>query len=113
MHLSLQKLSGRSRKGSDFFVMFRQTPEKLNQVANMKTILCVVATAALLTFGALSHARGTPSSSFVPRGPEPHSSLSDKHHSIKSKSASHAAAHQTTRLNPKLGNHTGRTPNSH
>jgi hypothetical protein len=79
----------------------------------MKRILCVMATAALLAFGSLSHARGTPSSSFVPRGPEPHSSLSDKHHSIKNKRArSHGAAHQSARPNSKVGNHSGDTPNS-
>lgn len=50
----------------------------------MKSIICVTATAVLLLLGSLGHAR-TPSSSFVPRGPEPHSSLSDKHHSLKVK----------------------------
>jgi hypothetical protein len=50
----------------------------------MKRISCLVAAAALLLFGSLSHARGAPTSSFVPRGPEPHSSLKDKHHAKKS-----------------------------
>jgi hypothetical protein len=81
----------------------------------MKAIVCVTATAALLLFGSLSHARGTPSSSFVPRAPEPHSSLSDKHHSIKNKhsgsqGAAHKGAHSAT---PKTGSHSGRhTPQS-
>jgi hypothetical protein len=76
----------------------------------MKVIIC--ATAALLLFGSLSHARGTPSSSFVPRGPEPHSSLSDKHHSIKNKhSGSQGAAHKGGyKLTPKTGSHVSHKP---
>jgi hypothetical protein len=61
----------------------------------MKQFICMSATAALLLIGSVSHARGTPTSSFVPRGPEPHSSLSDKHHSTKNKhSGSQGAAHK-------------------
>ena len=73
----------------------------------MKQIICISATAALLLIGSVSHARGTPTSSFVPRGPEPHSSLSDKHHSIKSKrAASQGAAHKTGHnATPKTGTH--------
>ena len=80
----------------------------------MKAIICVAATAALLLFGSLSHARGTPSSSFAPRGPEPHSSLSDKHHSIKNKHAgSQGAAHKGGHLTPKTGGHSAQhTPPS-
>ena len=63
----------------------------------MKPIICITATAALLLWGAVSQAK-TPSSSFVPRGPEPHSSLSDKHHSLKNK---HSAHHVTS----KTGTH--------
>jgi hypothetical protein len=75
----------------------------------MKRIICITATAALLLIASVSHARGTPTSSFAPRGPEPHSSLSDKHHSIKSKhSGSQGAArkggHNAT---PKTGHPTG------
>jgi hypothetical protein len=78
----------------------------------MKVIICVTATAALLLFGSVSHARGTPSSSFVPRGPEPHSSLSDKHHSIKNKhSGSPSAAHKGGyKLTPKAASHVSHTP---
>jgi len=62
----------------------------------MKQIICISATAALLLIGSVSHARGTRTSSFAPRGPEPHSSLSDKHHSIKNKhAASQSAAHKS------------------
>jgi hypothetical protein len=81
----------------------------------MKFIIGVTASTALLLFGSASHARGTPSSSFVPRGPEPHSSLSDKHHSIKNKhagsqGAAHKGAHNVT---PKSGAHsTHQTPHS-
>jgi hypothetical protein len=71
----------------------------------MKLMIGVTATTALLLFGSTSHARGTPSSSFVPRGPEPHSSLSDKHHSIKNKHAgTQGAAHKGGRnVTPKAG----------
>lgn len=73
----------------------------------MKPIICITATAALLLWGGVSQAK-TPSSSFVPRGPEPHSSLSDKHHSRKNKhsgsqGAVHKGAHNAT---PKTGSHT-------
>jgi hypothetical protein len=75
----------------------------------MKVIIC---TAALLLFGSVSHARGTPSSSFVPRGPEPHASLNDKHHAIKNKHAvSQGAVHQGGyKLSPKAGSHVNHTP---
>ena len=69
----------------------------------MKRIFYVTATAALLLFSSLSHAGKTPSSSFVPRGPEPHSSLSDKHHSNKGgrgHGSSHKGGHYAT---PKTG----------
>jgi hypothetical protein len=80
----------------------------------MKSILCVTATAALLAFGSVSHARGTPTSSFVPKGPEPHSSLSDKHHSRKGSRAggqgvSHKGAHNPS---PKTGSHSAHTPHT-
>jgi hypothetical protein len=81
----------------------------------MKRIICITATAALLLSGSVSQARGTPSSSFVPRGPEPHSSLSDKHHSIKGKhSGSQGAAHKGGHnVNPKTRSHATRhTPQS-
>jgi hypothetical protein len=81
----------------------------------MKAIICVAATTALSLFGSLSHARGTPSSSFVPRGPEPHSSLSDKHHSIKNKhSGSQGAAHKSGHsATPKTGTRSAQhTPQS-
>ena len=64
----------------------------------MKPIICITAMAALLLWGAVSQAK-TPSSSFVPRGPEPHSSLSDKHHSLKNK-------HSVHRVTSKSGAHT-------
>jgi len=44
----------------------------------MKIVVGVTLAAALTLASFASHARG-PASSFVPRGPEPHSSLSDKH----------------------------------
>ena len=80
----------------------------------MKRILCVTATVALLAFGSVCHARGTPSSSFVPKGPEPHSSLSDKHHSKKGshtggQSAAHKGAHN---VSAKSGSHAAHTPHS-
>jgi hypothetical protein len=73
----------------------------------MKVIICVTTAAALLLFGSMSQARGAPSSSFVPRGPEPHSSLSDKHHSIKNKhSGSQGGAHKGGyKLTPKTASH--------
>ncbi len=73
----------------------------------MKPIICISATAALLLWGAASQAK-TPSSSFVPRGPEPHSSLSDKHHSLKNKhSGSQGAAHKSSHhVTSKTGTHT-------
>jgi hypothetical protein len=73
----------------------------------MKQFICISASAALLLIGSVSHARGTPPSSFAPRGPEPHSSLSDKHHSIKSKHAgSQGAAHKSGHnVTPKTGSH--------
>ena len=96
-------------------LMFRHTRMVRIREQKMKAIVCVAATAALLLFGSLSHARGTPSSSFVPRGPEPHSSLSDKHHSTKNKhSGSQTAAHKGAHnAPPKTGSHSGRhTPQS-
>jgi hypothetical protein len=64
----------------------------------MKQIIAITVTAALLLFGSSSHARGAPSSSFAPRGPEPHVSLSDMHHSSKGRGqgASHKSAHKLT-----------------
>jgi hypothetical protein len=51
----------------------------------MKPIICAT-TAALLLLSTVGHAR-TQTSSFVPRGPQPHSSLSDRHHAAKSRHA--------------------------
>jgi hypothetical protein len=71
----------------------------------MKPILCVTAT-VLLLFTSLSHARGTPSSSFVPRGPEPHSSLNDKHHSKKAgHSSGRSSSHKAAQMNSKTASH--------
>jgi hypothetical protein len=81
----------------------------------MRATICVTAGVTMLLFGSVSHARGTPPSSFVPRGPEPHSSLSDKHHSIKGKhSGSQGAAHKGDHhVTPKTGAHpTHRTQNA-
>ncbi len=82
----------------------------------MKRIFCITATAALLLLASLSQARGTPSSSFVPRGPEPHSSLSDKHHSNKGgryvggQASSRRGGHS---VNPKSSSHySHHTPSS-
>lgn len=73
----------------------------------MKRITCAAATAALLLFGSLSHARGAPTSSFAPRGPEPHSSLNDKHRSKKTGRASgHDSTHKGIQTAmPKTANH--------
>ena len=64
----------------------------------MKQFLVFAAAAALLLFGAASHARGARTSSFAPRGPEPHVSLSDMHHSSKSRGQGtlHKSAHKVT-----------------
>jgi hypothetical protein len=80
----------------------------------MQRIICVLATTALLAFASASHARGAPTSSFVPRGPEPHSSLSDKHHTKKS---SHASGHGISRtsahnVSSKTGGHPSHPPRS-
>ncbi len=56
----------------------------------MRLIAGVTLAAAMVLTSVASHARGAPSSSFVPRGPEPHSSLSDKH---GTKGSSHKNAH--------------------
>jgi hypothetical protein len=45
----------------------------------MKTIVLNVMAAALILAGGATSARGTKPSSFVPRGPEPHSTLADVH----------------------------------
>ncbi|HEX3912371.1 MAG TPA: hypothetical protein VHW71_02590 [Steroidobacteraceae bacterium] len=63
----------------------------------MKIIGGILLAAALMLFSVASDARGTPSSSFVPRGPEPHASLSDKHH------AHHSAHGDTKRTAGKGG----------
>jgi hypothetical protein len=78
----------------------------------MKPVICVMASAALLLFGSASYARGTPTSSFVPRGPEPHSSLSDKHHSLKGKHSGAQGSHKgANKATSKTANHaTGHTP---
>jgi hypothetical protein len=56
----------------------------------MKIVLGVTFAAALTLASFASHARGPAPSSFVPRGPEPHSSLSDKH---GTKGSSHKQPH--------------------
>ncbi|HEY2464907.1 MAG TPA: hypothetical protein VGI32_12695 [Steroidobacteraceae bacterium] len=78
----------------------------------MKLIICLTATAALLAFASVSHAR-TPSSSFVPRGPQPHSSLSDKHHSKKgNRSGAPGTTHKAVHTSPKSGSRVGRSLHS-
>jgi hypothetical protein len=64
----------------------------------MKQLIVFAAAAALLLFNASSQARGARTSSFAPRGPEPHVSLSDIHHSSKTRGqgASHKSAHKVT-----------------
>jgi hypothetical protein len=70
-----------------------------------------MAAAALLLFGSLSHARGAATSSFAPHGPEPHSSLKDKHHSKKSGHVGQASAHKGGHgVNPKTANPATHTP---
>jgi hypothetical protein len=79
----------------------------------MKQFLVLAATAALLLFGSSSHARGARTSSFAPHGPEPHVSLSDMHHSSKTRGqgAPHKSAHKVT---PKTTHRPGHsTPRAH
>jgi hypothetical protein len=72
----------------------------------MKFLAGAMLVAVLMFQGAVCHARGKPTSSFAPRGPEPHATLSNKNGSRKSshrtthaskatggKHAGHAAAH--------------------
>jgi hypothetical protein len=56
----------------------------------MKMIVEVTLAAAMLFAGGICLARGAAPSSFAPRGPEPHSTLADKH---GTQSSSHKAAH--------------------
>jgi hypothetical protein len=64
----------------------------------MKQFLVFAATAALLLFASSSHSRGARTNSFAPRGPEPHVTLADMHHSSKThgQGASHKPAHKAT-----------------
>jgi hypothetical protein len=59
----------------------------------MKHFVILTATLALLLFGSSSHARGPAPSSFAPRGPEPHVTLSDMHHH-SSKGHGQGASHK-------------------
>jgi hypothetical protein len=72
----------------------------------MKLLAGLLLAAMLLFQGAVCHARGQATSSFAPRGPEPHATLSNKNGSRKSshktihaskstagKHAAHAAVH--------------------
>jgi hypothetical protein len=45
----------------------------------MKAVVGLTLMTVLVLASAAGHARGAAPSSFVPKGPEPHSSLSDKH----------------------------------
>jgi hypothetical protein len=56
----------------------------------MKVIVGVTLAAALALAAGACLARGAAPSSFAPRGPEPHSTLADKH---GTKGVSHKAAH--------------------
>jgi hypothetical protein len=56
----------------------------------MKMIVGFALAAAMALAGGACLARGAAPSSFAPRGPEPHSTLADKH---GTKSFSHKAAH--------------------
>lgn len=62
----------------------------------MKIIAGIMLVAGSMLFGAAG--AHTPSSSFVPRGPEPHASLSDKHHA-------HRSAHGGKSTSSKAGHH--------
>jgi hypothetical protein len=61
----------------------------------MKLLASAILMLALTPFGTPSHARGTASSSFVPRtSQEPHATLSQKHHA--SQGSHHAGGHATS-----------------
>ena len=66
----------------------------------MKTVVIAAIAAAMFLAGGASFARGPAPSSFVPRGPEPHSTLADVHGRKSSRKTSHVkagAAHQRIR----------------
>ena len=73
----------------------------------MKLPTAVMLAAALMFASAACQARGQPTSSFAPRGPEPHATLSHKN-GIKKTS------HKTSRTaKPAAVKHTGHSASSH
>jgi hypothetical protein len=56
----------------------------------MKTIVLTAMALAMILACSVSFARGAKPSSFVPRGPEPHSTLADVH----GRKSSHNSSHQ-------------------
>lgn len=66
----------------------------------MKQFLVLAATAAWLLFASASDARGPATSSFAPRGPEPHVTLSDMHHHSskgRAQGVSHKSGNKATK----------------
>ena len=64
----------------------------------MKTIVGVTLAAAMVLASGASLARGAAPSSFVPKGPEPHSTLADKH---GTQGSSRKARHHKANAVPK------------
>ena len=73
----------------------------------MKLPAGVMLTVAFLFVSAVCQARGQPTSSFAPKGPEPHATLSHKN---GVKRSPHKAAHSAK---PTTGKHAGHVASTH
>jgi hypothetical protein len=73
----------------------------------MKLPAGIMLAAALMLVSTVCQARGQPTSSFAPRGPEPHATLSHKNGVKKS---THKSSHTAK---PTAGKNTGHGPSTH
>ena len=73
----------------------------------MKLPAAIMLAAALILVSAVCQARGQPTSSFAPRGPEPHATLSHKNGIKKS---THKSSHTAKTTADK---HTGHSASTH
>jgi len=73
----------------------------------MKVPAGVVLAAALMFVSTVCQARGQPTSSFAPKGPEPHATLSHKN---GIKRSSHKTSHAAK---PTAGKHAGHAASTH
>jgi hypothetical protein len=68
----------------------------------MQTIVGITLAAVMALASSASHARGPAPSSFAPRGPEPHSTLANKHGTQRS---SHKNSHGNATGHKRVASH--------